>query len=214
MTEFEKKALLSKEEYELLAKRFCRSPGASCALPSVEQTNYYFDTDDYAMNRRNITCRIRRKNGSYQGTMKLHEASGERSTELEVTVRSGISDNAFIDLGLKLQGTLTTHRCVLQKEPYCEVILDRNTYLGTSDYELEIEYQPAAEKEAQTIYRELLDLLPRRRSHAAYAESEKEEPHTPSKSNRFFTRKAADSANRRQSGDRSSAPQLPEISNS
>ena len=65
MLKHEKKALLTKEEYDVMM--------ASCKGMAVEfQTNYYFDTDDMYMNRKGITCRIRAKNGTYKTTIKKH----------------------------------------------------------------------------------------------------------------------------------------------
>ncbi|MBQ7335743.1 MAG: hypothetical protein IJW92_04665 [Clostridia bacterium] len=52
MIEFEKKILLTKEEYDCLFAHFGQEK------PRVKQVNYYFDTDDFLMNRKNITCRI------------------------------------------------------------------------------------------------------------------------------------------------------------
>ena len=61
MLEYEKKVMLTKDEYAVLS--------AQCRGMRVEtQTNYYFDTDDFCMNRKGITCRIRAKNGKYKTT--------------------------------------------------------------------------------------------------------------------------------------------------
>ena len=73
MTELEKKLLLTEDEYDYLMERF----GYGSPLiqkPIVTQINYYFDTDDFSMNRRNTTCRIRLKGGKYRATMKRHSS--------------------------------------------------------------------------------------------------------------------------------------------
>lgn len=185
MTEFEKKMLLNKEEYNYLMEHLGHD-GPLFPKPIVKQINYYYDTDDYSMNRQNITCRIRLKDGKYKATMKKHSGKADQSSETEMEVRDGIRDNAFIDMGLKLQGELTTHRCIILKYEHCEVVLDKNEYLGTFDYELEIEYLPEYEKDAQSIYRVILDMLTCRKCFLAYKESLKETPDVPSKSSRFF----------------------------
>ena len=159
MTECEKKLLLSEEAYNALMEQFSSSRKAI-----VTQVNYYFDTDDFAMSRQNTTCRIRLKDGQYQATMKRHAAGTDQSTEAEMEIYAGLDHNAFTDMGLKLWGALTTHRCVLLKNPHLEVVLDRNEYLGHTDYELEIEYLPEYEKEARAVLKEVEKALQRKRS--------------------------------------------------
>ena len=159
MTECEKKLLLSEKAYNALMEQF-----SSSRKPIVTQVNYYFDTDDFAMNRQDTTCRIRLKDGQYQATMKRHAAGTDQSTEAEMEIYAGLDHNAFTDMGLKLWGALTTHRCVLLKNPHLEVVLDRNEYLGYTDYELEIEYLPEYEKEARAVLKEVEKALQRKRS--------------------------------------------------
>lgn len=159
MTECEKKLLLSEEAYNALMERF-----SSAQKQIVTQINYYFDTDDFAMNRQDTTCRIRLKDGQYQATMKRHAAGTDQSTETEMEIYAGLDHNAFTDMGLKLWGALTTHRCVLLKNPHLEVVLDKNEYLGYTDYELEIEYLPEYEKEARAVLKEVEKALQRKRS--------------------------------------------------
>ena len=159
MTECEKKLLLSEEAYNALMERF-----SSAQKQIITQVNYYFDTDDFAMNRQNTTCRIRLRDGQYKATMKRHAAGTDQSTEAEMEIYAGLDHNAFTDMGLKLWGALTTHRCVLLKNPHLEVVLDRNEYLGYTDYELEIEYLPEYEKEARAVLKEVEKALQRKRS--------------------------------------------------
>ena len=188
MTEYEKKMLLSKEEYEYLMEHLGHD-GPMFPKPVIKHTNYYFDTDDLSMNRQNTTCRIRLKDGKYKATMKSHSENGGQSTETEMEVRDGMQDNDFTDMGLKLQGELTTHRCIILKDEHCEVVLDKNEYLGHTDYELEIEYAPDHEKEAnekmQTITGVLLRHFPLLTQENIILCCK----NTQSKSKRFFERK-------------------------
>lgn len=147
MNEYEKKLLLTREEYDCLLKYFGKRKSWA------RQINYYFDTDDFSMNRQNTTCRIRLKDGTYQGTLKRHTATTERSEEIDIAVRNGIFDNGFTDMGLKLQGYCVTDRCFLLKNTICDVVLDWNDYLGHVDYELEIEYAPGYEKPPISFFR-------------------------------------------------------------
>ncbi len=184
MIELEKKIMLTKGEYDYLLSKFGKDK------PIIKQTNFYFDTEDLSMNQRNITCRIRLKDGKCHGTMKSHIANTNQSIETEMAVRNGIYDNAFIDLGLKLQGELVTERCIIVKNSICEVALDKNDYLGYTDYELEIEYSPNCENEANSILQTLLNTLIHYKKDLSLLDHTTPTNNTFSKSNRFFARRA------------------------
>ena len=185
MTELEKKLLLTEDEYDYLMEHLSyESP--LIQKPITTQINYYFDTDDFSMNRQNTTCRIRLKDGKYKATMKKHSSNGDQSTETEMGIYNGLESNAFTDMGLKLQGELVTQRFVVFKEANCEAVLDKNEYLGQIDFELEIEYTPEHEIDAQAILIIIQDMLTRRKCFLAYKESLTKAPDIPSKSSRFF----------------------------
>ena len=143
MLEFEKKFLLSRSEYAHLLKE-------APASATVRQTNYYFDTEELLLDRRGITCRIREKDGKYLATIKEHSASGGSLERSEYAF--GEWDTHFFDgLGVSLMGALITDRTTLFKDARCEIVLDKNTYLGTTDYELEAEYLPNEEAYADAL---------------------------------------------------------------
>jgi len=178
MTELEKKLLLSKEEYDYLLKIFGEAKSIK------KQTNYYFDTDDFSMSKQNVTCRIRLKDGKYKGTVKRHSDHTDCSNETEIRVQNGLSDNEFVHMGLKLQGELITGRCILFKDALFEIVLDKNKYLGTTDYELEIEYALGYDDAAQSILEIFIKVLTKSKiSNTHYKSLQK----VPSKSNRFFS---------------------------
>ena len=187
MTELEKKLILSKEEYEFLIKHFGYD-NTTPAKPIIKQINYYYDTDDLSMNRQNVTCRIRFKDGKYKGTIKRHLSDSEHSTETDVEVYDGITGNLFTDMGLKLQGELATERCVILKDEICEVVLDKNEYLGYTDFELEIEYAPSFEHHAERILNTITNYLANRVSIRTTKELHNSIREVPSKSTRFFER--------------------------
>lgn len=147
MHEYEKKVMLTEKEYTALAEQ--------SDAPAVIQTNYYFDSDGWEMNRRGVTCRIREKNGRFRAEIKRHCADrAECSTEVVLSEGTVFSPEAFSALGLYLFGELVTERRVLYRSADCEAVLDRNTYLGCTDYELEIEYTPRGAVHAGVILRE------------------------------------------------------------
>lgn len=182
MIELEKKLLLTREEYNYLLNHLGQDK------PTVKQVNYYFDTDDLSMNRQNITCRIRLKDGKYTATIKQHTTNSEHSTETNMTVRNGVHDNIFADMGLSLQGDLTTERCIILKDSTCEVVLDRNDYLGYTDYELEIEYSSQGKQVANMLFKTLVDKLMENNSDLTLKDITGRTENTPCKSKRFFER--------------------------
>ncbi|MBO5968523.1 MAG: CYTH domain-containing protein [Clostridia bacterium] len=180
MIELEKKILLTEHEYFSLRKYFGKKS-------MVTQINFYFDTDDLSMNQQNITCRIRLKDGKCNATMKYHSSMDE-SSEVEMKIRNGLQDNTFLDMGLRCQGELVTKRCVLIKDATYEVVLDKNEYLGTTDYELEIEYLPNCEHNATKIIKYIAEIL-ENNSDQFIEEFILRTYQVKSKSKRFFERK-------------------------
>ncbi len=153
MNEFEQKIMLTEAEYNHLMMLFGQSD------KTVPQTNYYFDTDDLSMNRQNVTCRIRMKNGKYKATIKIHIPDSDCSTEIDLPTPGSTNDNVFTAMGLKLRGELTTERTRLFKNNEFEIELDKNIYLDVVDYELEIEYAAEASCDANDPLKRLIDLL-------------------------------------------------------
>ena len=188
MTEREKKMLISKDEYDYLIEQLgYKLPGIK--KPVIRQINYYFDTEDLAMNQNNITCRIRLKNGHYKGIIKRHFPDTDRSTETEIQIYDGIEENTFTDMGLRLQGSLLTERCILFKDLNHEVVLDKNEYLGCIDYEIEIEYSPDYEEKAELTLKALHNMLVKRNSSSSCRKNSTTFKNISSKSSRFFERK-------------------------
>ena len=69
MLEFEKKIILSPQEYDFLVRLQDQS------AEKIEQINHYYDTDDFALNRKGITYRIREINDEFTATIKNHRAA-------------------------------------------------------------------------------------------------------------------------------------------
>ena len=153
MLEFEKKILLSPQEYDIILK-------IKQLSPVQVQINYYFDTDDFSMNKRGITCRIRERNGKFKTTIKNHNLKYlDCGLEEDINEKAEFDPTPFKSRGLKYQGQLLTERRILLKDDYCEVVLDRNDYLGYTDYELEIEYSEGCEIISQIILEYTAKLL-------------------------------------------------------
>ena len=145
MLEFEKKILLTKEEYLILQKHLYGENTGQ------QQINYYYDTDDLSMDRQGITFRIREKNGRFIATQKVHN---EKCNVEKSTVVKGVSELFPLStILLKLKGSLMTKRHKWYQQNGITVFLDENNYLGVVDYELEIEYP---EDKETCAYQEIL----------------------------------------------------------
>ena len=112
MLEYEKKIMLTANEYHTLAmSNRCKN------IPKQLQTNYYFDDDDFSMNKKGITCRIRHKNGKYKACIKNHNTNHcDCSMELNLPEDVKFDPHFFKTLGLQCQGELVTDRIVIYKD--------------------------------------------------------------------------------------------------
>lgn len=177
MFEFEKKILLSKEEYEKL-----RQHPLLCTQPII-QTNYYYDTDDLKFNAIGTTFRIRAKDGKFTAEIK-HHTCGEQSDEIVCDICDRYNDQLFKNMGAQLKGELKTDRISNEVFGSVKLMLDANRYLEINDYELEVEYIPESEQMAISLINEF--------SHFLGLESQnsllKRVGSGLNKSNRFFNR--------------------------
>lgn len=146
MLEYEKKIMLTADEYLSILMLMCKY------VPMQTQTNYYFDNDNLSMNEKGITCRIRAKDGKYKATVKNHNAEHpDCSIEVDLVEKTEFDPQFFNVFGLHHQGELVTDRVVVYKDSTCEIVLDRNVYLGYTDFELEIEYRKDSEQKAKSL---------------------------------------------------------------
>lgn len=140
MLEYEKKAILSEKEYLLLKEH-------SNVLKRIVQKNYYYDTEDFLLNRQGITYRIREKDGIYEVTAKYPYGDSVRK-EVSHSICSVPKSLIFDKKTVNLHGMMETERIFLYRDEMCEIVIDKNTYLGEVDYELEIEYLGDCERYA------------------------------------------------------------------
>lgn len=147
MIEYEKKRMLTPEDYFALCELFRGLP-----FSETLQTNYYYDTPDGHMRYNDITVRIRQNGGMTVGTVKKHNKNGI-NTETVFSEGSDIIPEYLTYDGLTLEklGSLTTCRRTYVLYERFGIMLDKNHYLGKTDLELELEYPPDAEKQADGI---------------------------------------------------------------
>lgn len=137
--EIEYKVLINETQYNGLMANFPGEPFA--------QTNFYFDNFQHQLRHRGISCRIRTYGDEVELTFKIPRKKGKD----EVTFSNIDPNTAFtrhdvagfmarmgILSPLVLQGTLETVRSTT-KLRYGLLCIDKNTYNGITDYEVEYE---------------------------------------------------------------------------
>ncbi len=185
MLEFEKKVMLTPEEYALL-KEYSRT-----AAKDIVQINFYYDTDDLAGNRKGVTCRIRETDGICTATVKVHRPNGgECSAEHARPVQDRYDDELFTGRGLSCQGYLKTYRSICTPSAGVKVMLDRSVYLGTTDYELEIEYDRDRESFAREVLNRIASLFVQKGMLTGIGDFSARIGQGGHKSERFFRRRA------------------------
>lgn len=182
MLEYEKKILLTQEEFDCLSKsmNFCNI---------CHQTNHYYDDANNSYHSKGTTLRIREKNGKFAAQIKMHgcphkDCSKEYSTEVENTNDTSFFGSRIIEY----KGSLSTYRSIAKPTNNISVMLDKNDYLGYTDYELEIEYDSDAEDEAIVTIKNIEKYLILLRLVDMPGDFEARVGKSPNKSERFFAR--------------------------
>jgi len=154
MLEYCKKLLLYPEEYEIL---FQITDHVSS--PTVF-SDYYYDSYDYKMNRESTTYSIRQKSGKNKVTISKY------LSDKEILLIGSFEDDENInnqrmykDTRVILQGNSTTLRIEIYSSEGIVIYIDRNEYLGTTDYELGISYDHKAEENVNTLLCDIARLL-------------------------------------------------------
>lgn len=115
----------------------------------ITQTNYYYDNDSLSLTEKRITCRVREIEGEYFLQMKFLADKEYSRIELESKLSElpeTLSGEQLSELAehngfpsVKKLGGLTTNRSIKRFDG-AEIDLDKSTYFGKTDYELEIEF--------------------------------------------------------------------------
>lgn len=152
-TETEYKFLVNKEQFEkyfaLLVKKYGK---ATTKL----QINYYYDTESNTMNKNDVTVRVRQENDRLKWQIKRHTAkygalfsSDEYCGSLDFL--PGIIKFNEIKEDLILKGSLITERRTINFGTGGKLCFDFNMYLGTYDYEIEVEYSEQDKSSGEDI---------------------------------------------------------------
>ncbi len=150
--EIEFKILLSKENYRHLTALYA-------GTPAIIQTNYYLETSDWAIKEAKMALRIRTLADRAELTLKIPQPVGnqEYNQALSLTEAHDLLESLELPEGeirtllekagipltqLCCLGHLTTQR--LEKQFSIGLMaLDKNSYAGRTDFELELEVTDA-----------------------------------------------------------------------
>ena len=166
--EIEYKTLLTKQEFTTLLHAL------SFPQDSVSQTNYYFDTINFALKEHLSALRIREKEGKYTLTLKEPHVEGILETHDQLSsnefeqwingqpipkenVTNQLTAMGVIVPHLLFYGSLYTERRSFTEDGIIYV-LDKSSYNNITDYELEIE-APSKIKGKEAL-RKILEKFP------------------------------------------------------
>lgn len=151
MDEFERKALIGEREYREIESEFAEK------FKTHIQVNYYYDTPDSFFGERGVTVRIRLTENGLCGTVKSHGAKGEfYSNEEDFSVERLPAEIVIKDKRLSLAGELITERKTADLGGGFLLMLDKSFYLGTVDYEIELEYPGESSDKAKEIFESVI----------------------------------------------------------
>ena len=166
--EHEFKMMLTKDEYHFLLRFFNKM-----MVQSGLQTNYYYDTRNEDMRKKNVTVRVREKNNRLIGTIKRHLDTQGYSIEERFCVDTIPRVIMLDDTPLWLQGSLRTERKIFKVCDGITMMLDLNRYFDVVDYELEIEYSEVFRKQAEGIMILIRGILERKSKQQSLSKSER-----------------------------------------
>ena len=147
MIEREMKFLIEREEFERLLRR-AKELYPQAQVKVIEQTNYYYDTEDLFLFNNRTTLRVRKIGDKYIVQKKSDKSfkNGVRTakeTETEIDFLPESFSSAQVDIQgeyeFKLLGRLTTKRTRFLLQDGTKLDFDVSQCFGIEDYELEIE---------------------------------------------------------------------------
>lgn len=165
MIESEFKCLLDLNHYEIILNELKKD----FSLKSFIQVNYFYDSNNYELDKHDITFRIRQKENNLQmqlkcpvkrdGILTVKQELSEDIKDLPTkicTEASKWSELLPYKGDIFLLGVLITERTKCNLNEAIEIDLDRNYYLGLVDYELEVEFGDGFKDEALSFVKDVV----------------------------------------------------------
>jgi uncharacterized protein YjbK len=160
MVESELKYMITFEEYNQLLNMSTNN----FQKQTLIQINYYFDTNEFELDKRGITLRIRQTEKdlklelkspiSKDGALRVKKEFSRSIDKLPFVINfinDEWSELIQCNSDLYLKGSLITQRTKLDSEDGIEIVLDKSYYLGLIDYELEVEFQEGLKAQAFNV---------------------------------------------------------------
>lgn len=169
--EYEKRVLINEDQYKKILRFFLKKYPD---YKSFKQTNYYFDTCSFDLKNKGIVFRLRKTKKEYPIlTLKIKGSNGDLEINQVLTskekkcilnnieipegeIKDYLSHEGLLIYSLHLLGLLKTKRMEIKFDDFL-IVLDKNEYLETCDYNLEIEANSI--KRAESIILELCDFF-------------------------------------------------------
>lgn len=140
--EYEKKIMLSEDEYMSLVRTFSSLDGLTDIKSSkVTQINHYYDSSSFSLNSKSETLRVRQIGDCLKLQRKTNKVlvDGVRySDESELTLNTLPSQISLEQNTYNYLGSSVTNRTNFYYETMV-LSFDENIYLGIVDFELELE---------------------------------------------------------------------------
>ena len=163
--EFESRIMLTEEEYFNVVSYFMKLQPNKQFLQIV---NTYYDTDNLFLRKQHITLRTRVTNDSkYELTLKVQDSNGDdeindglTKNEFDLLLNRGVFPqgnvkNYLLSLPYSLdnykQLTSLYNRRLEIEENHHLIVIDKNTYSGIIDYNLEIESKDSIQSAVRVL---------------------------------------------------------------
>jgi uncharacterized protein YjbK len=145
MNEYEYKFFIDLKEFKEY-KKLIENEYSTVNKIEKMQINYYYDTNNHDLNKKNITLRVRQTEQNLLLQLKIHKFkkdgyvfSNEQEYKLnELKNILYLQDDKTPYL---LQGSLITLRTSYMISDGLKIEFDKNYFLGKVDYEIEIEFE-------------------------------------------------------------------------
>ncbi len=155
MKEYEIKFLVSKARFDKLLHQVLGAYSAA-SVTVKKQINYYYDTEALTLHGQNTTLRVRQSDGGFLLQEKIHAGDGiPEADESEESIAALPFSIQYREETVVLQGSLQTSRVSVQVGEGIKIEFDENWYLGSHDYEIEIEYANGQKKQVLELCRTL-----------------------------------------------------------
>lgn len=156
MIEKEYKYLVAKDVfYKLLNKTKIKEKNFDERI----QINYYYDTIEFSSYKAGNTIRVRQNEDGLKLQVKKNIKTSDYVTSKENCMKIVNLPNC-IELNNQkhfMVGNLITFRTAFKFEDDTEIMFDHNYYLGSTDYEIEMEFKNTLSENVKLLFKFIID---------------------------------------------------------